>query len=253
VAKPDSTQATDTLHEIESVFDRLASWVAHNPVAVLSGLAVILVAAGAAGGYRAWRADRDAEASAEVAKIEAEYLQAMGASPGQLDVPEPANAAAAAETRREYATRLSEAAERLDGSHGAVTARLRSGQLRAELGENEAALADWRAAVDAAPAGSALQALARVRLAAGLEGAGDAAGAAEAVWAAGGTADFPGRVLALGDAGRCFADAGQPERAIEIFRGLTEEEVEQLPVHVAARLRELSVRRDVAPSAPVAP
>jgi hypothetical protein len=248
VAKPDSTQATETLHEIESIFDRTASFVAHNPVIVLSVLAVTLSAAAATGGYRAWRADRNAKASAEIATIETEYLRAMGAAPGQVEVPEPANAEAAAATRREYATRLSEAAERLGGSHAAVTARMRAGQLRAELGEHGAALADWRAAVDAAPEGSALEALARVRLGAGLENAGDAAGAAEAYLAAGRTMDFPGRVLALGDAARNLADAGQPERAVEIFRGLTEEEVEQLPVHVAARLRELAVRRDVAPA-----
>jgi tetratricopeptide (TPR) repeat protein len=249
VAKPDSTQATETLHEIESIFDRAAGWVAHNPVIVLSVLAVVLVTAAAAGGYRAWRADREAKASAEIAGIEVEYLRAMGASPGQLDVPEPANAEAAAETRREYATRLAEAAERLAGSHAAVTARLRAGQLRAELGESDAALADWRAAADAAPDGSALEALARTRLGAGLEAGGDAAGAAEAYWAAGRVADFPGRVLALGDAARCFADAGQIERALEIFRGFTEDEIGQLPVHVAARLRELAVRRDAAPGA----
>jgi hypothetical protein len=253
VTKPDSTRATETLHEIESIFDRIAGWVAHNPVGVLSTLAVILIAAAATGGYRAWRADREAKASAEVAAIEAEYLRAMGASPGQIDVPEPANAEAAAETRREYATRLAEAADRLDGSRAGVMARLRAGQLRAELGERDAALADWRAAADDAPDGSALEALARTRLAAGLESAGDAAGAAEAYWAAGRVPEFPGRVLALGDAARAFADAGQTERALEIYRGLTAEEVEQLPVHVAARLRELAVRRELAPAAAAAP
>jgi hypothetical protein len=251
VAKPDSTQATETLHEIESIFDRSARWAAHNPVLVLAGTAAILLSAAAVGGYQTWRSHQEADASAEVAAISADYLGAMGAKPGQLDIPEPANAEAAAETRREYATRLNEAAERLAGTRAAVTARLQAGQLHAELGDQEAALAAWRAAAEAAPRGSALESLARVRLGAGLEGAGDAAGAAEAYLAAARVADFPGRILALGDAARCFADAGQNERALEVFGGLSKEEVDMLPVYVSARLTELRIRN--APAAAAAP
>lgn len=242
MAKPDSTQATETLHEIESIFDRTASWVAHNPVPVLAGTAAVLLSAAAFGGYQTWRSHQEADASAEVAAISADYLGAMGAKPGQLEIPEPANAEAAAETRREYATRLSQAAEQLAGTRAGVTARLQAGQLYAELGEQETALAAFRTAADAAPRGSALESLARVRLAAGLESAGDAAGAAEAYLAAGRVADFPGRVLALGDAARCFADAGQNERALEVFGGLSKEDVDKLPVHVSARLNELRIR-----------
>jgi len=252
VAKPDSTQATETLHEIESVFDRAAHWAAHNPVLVLAGVAAILVSSAAFGGYRTWRTHQEANASAEVAAIAADFLGAMGAKPGQLDIPEPANAEAAAATRREYATRLSEAADRLSGTRAAVTARLQAGQLHADLGDQDAALAAWRSAAEAAPRGSALEALARVRLGTGLEAAGDAAAAAEAYLAAGRVADFPGRILALGDAARSFADAGQNERALEVFGALSEEEVDKLPVYVSARLTELRIR-SAATSAAAAP
>ena len=57
-------------------------------------------------------------------------------------------------------------------------------------------------------------------------------------------------MLALGDAARCFADAGQADRALEVFGGLTEAEVEELPVHVAARLDELRVQKSRAAAAP---
>jgi tetratricopeptide (TPR) repeat protein len=249
VAKPDSTQATEALHEIESIFDRVAGWAARNPIPVLAGLAAILLLAAGLGGLRAWRADREAKASAEVAGIEAEYMRAMGARPGELEVPEPANAEAAAATRREYAARLGEASDRLGGTRAAVAARLRAGTLLAELGEREAALEAWRKAADEAPSASTLAALARIRLAAGLESAGDSAGAAEAYLAAGEVEEFPGRVLALGDAARSFADAGQTERALEIFGRLTPEQVQALPVHVAARLAELAARaRTAAPA-----
>jgi len=241
VAKPDSSQATETLHEIESIFDRAAQWTSQNPVFVLAGTAAVLLLAAGIGGYEAWRRSAEASASAEVAKIEAEYLGAMGAKPGTLEILEPANAEVAAATRREYATRLLEAAERLGGTSAALGARLHAGGLLAELGDDEGALAAWRAAAEAAPRGSTLGALARTRLGAGLERAGDPAAAAEAYLAAGQVEDYPGRVLALGDAARCFADAGQTARALELFAGLSKEEVAQLPAYVSARLTELRV------------
>ena len=247
MAKPDSTQATKTLHEIESIFDRMARWVAHNPVVVLGATGAVLALAVAAGGYQAWTKSREADASAEVAAIEAGFFKAMGAQPGRAEIVEPANAEAAAATRREYAQRLLDAAERLSGTHAALAAQLQAGTLKSELGESDAALAAWRAAADSAPADSVLGALARTRLAAGLEATGDTAGAAEAYLQAGGVAEFPGRVLALGDASRCLAEAGQNERALEVFSGLSDEEIATLPVYVTARLRELRIRTGAAP------
>ena len=76
----------------------------------------------------------------------------------------------------------------------------------------------------------------------GLESAGDAAAAAEAYLAAGQVESYPGRVLALGDAARCFADAGQTERALEVFAGLSDSDKAKLPVYVSARLTELGLR-----------
>ena len=242
MAKPESTRATETLHEIESVFDRAAQRVAQNPRLVLAVLGVVLATAAAIGGTQALRARQEGAASAEVAGIQADYRRAMGAQVGQGEIPEPANAEAAAATRREYATRLVEAADRLAGTPAGVTARLQAGTLQAELGEGDAALATWRKAAEDAPADSVLAALAQTRLAAGLEAAGDPAGAAEAYLSAAEIAEFPGRVPALGDAARCFAQAGQTARALEIFAGLSEEEVAKLPVYVSARLAELRIR-----------
>jgi hypothetical protein len=244
VAKPDSTQATETLHEIESIFERVAHWVATNPVTVLVILGAVLAGAAGFGGYRAWNQSREAGASAEVAEIQAEYLKAMGAPPGALDIPEPANAEAAAATRREFATRFQEAAERQSGTAAGVAAWLQAGDLLTDVGDREGGLGAWRTAAETAPRGSALQALARTQLAAGLEAGGDGAGAAAEYLLAGQTPDFPGRVLALGDAARCFADAGQTERALEVFAGIDAEDVRQLPPHVAARLAELRVRTE---------
>ena len=255
MAKPESTRATETLHEIESVFDRSAHWATQNPRLVLGVLGVVLATAAAIGGTQAWRTRLEGEASAEVASIQADYRRAMGAQPGQGEIPEPANAEAAAATRGEYATRLFEAADRLAGTRAGLSARLQAGTLQAEVGEAEAALATWRQAAEDAPSGSALAALAQTRLAAGLEAAGDPAAAAEAYLGAGQIEEFPGRVPALGDAARCFAQAGQSERALEVFAGLSEEEVATLPVYVTARLTELRIRAraDAPPATSEAP
>lgn len=242
MAKPDSTQATETLHEIESVFDRLASWVSQHPVQVLVGIGVVLAGAAGFGGFRAFHADREGRASAAVAEIQADYLEAMGAAPGSVDVPEPANAEAAAATRREFAVRFREAAERESGTAAAVTAWLQAGDLLDAVGDRAGALEAWKAARESAPGGSALQALARTKLAGGLEAAGDPAAAAAEYLAAGQVQDFPGRVRALGDAARAYADAGQAERALEVFGGIAAKDASGLPPHVVARLAELELR-----------
>jgi tetratricopeptide (TPR) repeat protein len=239
VAKPDSKPATETLHEIESVFDRMAQWATANPVAVLVVLGTLLGGAAAIGGVRAWQGSQEADAAAEIAEIHSEFRTAMGAPRGALEIPEPANAEAAAATRTEFATRFREAAERRSGTAASVTAWLEAGRLSEALGDLEAATAARRAAIDEAPAASTLQALARTQLAASLERAGDPGGAAAEYLAAGQVEEFPAQVLALGDAARCFADAGENARAIEIFEQLDEEEAAKIPPHVAARMAEL--------------
>jgi len=238
LARPDN-QATETLHEIESIFDRVAQWVGANPIPVLVIIGAILASAAGIGGFRAWSSSREADAAADLAEIQTEYRRAMGAPAGSFDIPEPANAEAAAATRQEFATRFAEAAERRSGTAASVSAWLEAGRLREALGDAEAARAAREAAVAEASADSVLGALAQTELAASLERAGEASQAAERYLAAGQVTGFPARILALGDAARCFADAGEPSRALETFALLGEDEVAKLPAHVRARLEEL--------------
>ena len=248
MAKPDSSQASETLHEIDSVFEWLAHWVATHPVAVLVTLGLVLVSAAGFGGFQAWSSSREGKASAALAEIQGEYRKAMGATPDALDVPEPANAEAAAATRQEFATRFREAAEQHGGTRAAVLAWLQASELLEDSGQHDAALAAGRSAVEAAPAGSALEALARTQLAGSLELGGDLTGAAGEYLAAGQTGDFPGRVLALGNAARAYADAGQTARALEVYASIDAEDAKQLPPYVSARLSELRARSGAAPA-----
>ena len=89
--RSDSRQATETLQEIESVFDRLARWVASNPRQVLGLLVAILLVAASLSLWDWARDRRETRASAAVARVQVAYLSAMGAPPGSFEVVEPAN------------------------------------------------------------------------------------------------------------------------------------------------------------------
>ena len=68
---------------------------------------------------------------------------------------------------------------------------------------------------------------------------------------AGDTEEMPTRFQALGDAARCFAEAGEVERALAIFERIETEAPEaSLPPHTKARLLELRAASRLAVEAP---
>ena len=101
--RPDSTQATETLHEIEGFFDRLAEWVTTNPRTVLGVLGGILFVAGAVGVVQSLGERSENSASSALGEIERSYRDAMGAKPGQLEVPELANPETGRQVRADFA------------------------------------------------------------------------------------------------------------------------------------------------------
>jgi tetratricopeptide (TPR) repeat protein len=106
------------------------------------------------------------------------------------------------------------------------------------MGEPDAAIEVWRSA--GAEAQGPLKALLLQRIAHVEEGAGRFAEAAEAYLQVGEIPDYPLRYEALGDAARCFAEAGDAERAIALHKRIGAESPEtKLAPHLAARLREL--------------
>lgn len=233
-------QATEALAEIESVFDRAAHWTAQNPGPVLAALAAILLTAAGLGTAR-YLGQRSSEAASEaVAEIQQSYFEAMGAPPGSVDVVEPANPETARTVRLEHAERFLEAAEAHEGTADAVTAQLEAAGLLEAVGEDERALEVWRESSRSAPKGSVLRALALERYAVALERKGAFEEAAVAHEEAGGIEAFPGRWLALANAARTWAEAGQPARALALFDRLEEEAPgDAVPSHVAARMRTL--------------
>lgn len=240
-SKPDTRQATETLQEIEGAFDRLAHWVQTHPAHVLAVLGAVLVVA-AALGFADWSRNRSLDrAAAEVAEVQSEYLRAMGAGAGSYEIVEPANPETGRRVRREYVDRFLAAADAHEGTAAAVSALLEAGTLQAEMGDLDAAVSTWERARDQAAGGSALRGLAGVRLARGLEQQGRWQEAAEAHEAAGAIEALPTRALALADAARCYAEAGDREKAVDVYQRLQAlEDAPPLPDHVKARLEELA-------------
>jgi len=238
--RSDSRQATETLQEIESVFDRLGRWAAENPRQVLGLLGAILLVAALLSIWDWARDRRELGASAAVARVQAAYLSAMGAPAGSFEVVEPANPETARQVRREFVVRFIEVADEHAGTASAVAARMEAAALQDQAGDHEAALESWRSAADEASNGSALQGLALERLARALESRSRWEEAGIAHERAGGIEEMPTRFQALGDAARCFAEAGEPERALAIFQRIESEAPDAvLPAHTKARLLEL--------------
>ncbi len=246
--RPDSKQATETLQEIEGLFDGLADWVSSNPQIVLGLLGTILGVAAVVGITQTLSLRSEQAGSEQVASVYGDYLLAMGAGLGDLDVVDPANPEIGRRVRQEYADKLLAAADEHGGTRAAVGGRIQAGVLQAETGDLDAAVESWRAAAEAAPSGTTLESLARLRLAGGLEQQDDFAGAAAAYAEAGANADFPARYLALASAARCFLRLGDEDQALAIAEQLdaADPPAGRVPTHVEAQLEELQLRRRTA-------
>ena len=217
----DSRQATETLEEIESVFSRMADWVSENPRRFLLGLFALLATAALVGWVQSARAQRSAAAAADIGAIQAAFLAQMGANPGNPSFVEPANAESAREIRRDHAAQLLEAAARHEGSAAAAAARLEAGALLAEAGDSAEAAEAWRAAAQNAPKRSAVAATAWNRLAAAEP---DGAEASRLYEQAARVKRYPLARLALAQAARSAAEAGNTPRALALLEELEAEE-----------------------------
>ncbi|MEE9608417.1 MAG: tetratricopeptide repeat protein [Myxococcota bacterium] len=230
----------DALANVESAGERMAAWVAANARAVLIGAGVVLATAAALGGYRSWHEGREDTASSALERVRGAYLEAMGADPGSLVVPELANPSAARAIRVEYADRFREVAVEQAGTVAGTLAQLEAGDLFEASGQPERAVEAWREAAATAPRNSALRGVVLQRVATAEEEAGLWAEAGATHEAAAQIRAFPPRYWALLDAARCFAQAGEVERARELFARVDAEAPDlRVPDHLRALAREL--------------
>lgn len=243
MARGTQTTAHTTLEEIESIADRIASWISANPVAVIVLAGSILLAAASYGGWTAWRSSREDSASFALASLERDYLKAMGAAPGATEITEPANPETGKAVRREFAEKLLAMANEHSRTSASTVARITAGDLLAAAGEPEKALDAWQAALGGVGRNPALRGVALRRIATAYEAQSNWSQAAAANLEAGELAGYPLRQWALADAARCYAEAGDLERAASIANQVESEGPPgELPPSLVAKLAELRAR-----------
>jgi tetratricopeptide (TPR) repeat protein len=185
-------------------------------LAVAAG--VLLLAAVVVAGVMEWRGRQQVAAEMALGGIEADFAQAMGASPNVALVPEPANAEQARAAREAALAQYEEFLREHSGTQAARVARLRAAELEVDLGRLEAADARLVAVIgelgDADPRkGIALRLRGYV-----LEELERPLEAAAAYAAAGALESHPARLLAWLVAARTYARAGQPAEALRAYR-----------------------------------
>lgn len=237
-AKSEGT--ANTIAEIEGIAERGAAWVGENLILVGVLVAVLLGCAFLVGVYFS-NQKAEAEAGSDALdSVRNAYLAAMGAQPGAIDVPELANQAAAAAIRDEFWTKFGEVADEYPGTVAGVLARLEQGNLSEAGGELENSIEIWRQTLAGLSGNPKLEAIVYQRIGQAYEDAGQWREAAEAHEAASAIETNPLRYWALADAARCFAHAGETDRARDLAERLElEAPTLQLPGELSAMFREL--------------
>jgi tetratricopeptide (TPR) repeat protein len=235
--------ATEMLQDLGSGFERFAAWIGSHALLVGVAIGVVLVAGGTWEFLRSRADRREAEASDALDRIQGEFLTAMGAEPGAIEPPELANPETAERIRAEYVEKYRAVAEGHPGTLPAALAWLEAADLLEAQGDREGSLESLQKGLAEQPDNPRLAGLVHQRIAQNYEDRGMLAEAAAEHELAGELPGFPLRYFALADAARCYAQAGQPERARELLERIESEAKESFPLSPELRslLRELRV------------
>jgi tetratricopeptide (TPR) repeat protein len=160
-----------------------------------------------------------------------------------VEVPELANPETAKRIRAEYVEKYRAVAEAHPGTVPAALAWLEVADLLDAQGDREASFESLQKGLAEQPENPRLAGLVHQRIAQNYEDRGMLAEAAAEHEKAGDLPGFPLRYFALSDAARCYAQAGQRDRARELLERIESEakDVYQLPPEQRALLRELRV------------
>jgi len=203
--------------ELENWLERITGWIGENPVPVFAAVGILLASV-AAWQFAVSRAEkREVEASNALDEAQSGYLAAMGAEPGAIDVPQLANPDAAKRIREEYVAKFRAVAEAHPGTLPAALAWLQVADLQAAEPGSDAVLESLQRSLTEQPGNTRLAGLVHQRIAQVYEDRGQLKEAAAEHEAAGAIPDFPLRYLALADAARCYAQAGDPVRALALL------------------------------------
>ncbi len=234
--------ATKTLDELESAGDRIVLWLAENQRALISIAVGILLVAGGWGYVSTTARESSDQADTALSEVQNGYRLAMGAAPGSVSIPEPANPDAAREIREDYTARYAEVGEAHAGSGPGGVAYLESGKLQQALGDYEAAVVAYRAGVDSLPEEDALRGFLWSRMGSAYEQSEQWAEAAAAYAMAGALQRYALRAGAQADAIRAYIHAGETSTALGAADVLARAEPDfALPEFLQSRLDELRI------------
>ena len=240
MARKPKHEQSHVIEEIESIAERGAQWIRDHLPLTIAALVITIGGAAAISAMAAHQA-REAEiASDAFDQVTTEFMQAMGADPDALTVPELANPEAAAAIRNEFSEQFGAVAEAHAGTVAAALARLEQGNLTAAAGKTDAAIAIWQGALDDLDGNPNFQAIVEQRIAQAHEDEARWLEAAESYTRAGAVEGYPLRHWALAEAARCFQQAGETERARELALTLATDAPELVvPQHLSELLTEL--------------
>jgi tetratricopeptide (TPR) repeat protein len=237
--KPDHDQS-HVIEEIEGIAERGAQWVRDHIPLSIAALVIILVGAGGLGAMASHRAGEADAASDALDRVSSDYMEAMGADPNALVVPELANPEAAEAIQLEFAEQFGAVADEHSGTVAAALARLEQGNLSAAAGDTDGAVEIWQSAIGDLRRNENLEAVLEQRIALAYENDTRWLEAADAYARAGSAENYPLRYWALAEAARCYQEAGETDRARELAQRISSESPDiALPQHLSAILSEL--------------
>jgi len=241
MARREPGAAAEMLGELESAADRLGEWLQNHIAPVGGAIVALLLVAGIGAWLVSSRESAEQDASSALAQTRADYLSAMGAQPGAIEVPELANPAAATQIRAEYEKRYAEVETKHSGTVAAALAAIERAGLLSAGGKSDEAIAVLEHALAEAPAHGGVRGIVAQRLAQRFEAAGRWAEAADRHEAASKLDDYPLHEWALADAARCRALAGDAAAARALYERLARE-APDLPLDEDQRARSLELR-----------
>lgn len=234
-----------SLENFEATLEGGFEWLENNRRIV--GIAAVSVLA--LGGLLAvaieWSSRQEAGAQVRLSQIEKAYLEAMGAAPGQLEAPEPANADQATQARETALAGYDEVIAEYGSRTAGLLATLRAAELEIGLERSDAAVARLELVVDQAGADELLGATANRLLGFVYEELEQPAAAAGAYQAAASAEDYPGRETAWLAAAETYLRAGDNDAAVSAFRALKQVDAEYAAaIGADSRLEALGVVED---------
>lgn len=231
--------AARTLDELERESDRIAEWINQNQMLLLGIAGGVLALAAIVGFSLSGREAAREAAALELAQLQSQYRVAMGASPAAFEIAEPANPETAIAVRTEYVTRFGTLAEENRGTTVGALAALDQSRIQEALGDTAGALSSVDAAIAETGQGESAMKLLEIRRAALLEVEKrwvEAAG----TWESAATRSGPLAAEWLANAARCWAEAGEREKALATWAKLEALDASvRVPPYVRARLEEL--------------